>query len=262
MKRGLAKKSTTFCITYVYIGIFWKYHNFPTTNEVFSNSFNLNINDYFMEMEKNPSKEFISNLFSLINENTYPLIILDNDELTQEELLSEQLDIVLKMWCENYNFLNQDPLCEILIVCSITSPSLLEKLLSNDYVRLLNVIINEDSLTVKSYFDKYATIMDDLYKLALCCERSNINYLIRNTQEAEHVLSLNQIFEYLRDDMCNEYSFNDVVNKSFGILIMKCATSPILTADIRDNLLYFQSLYTFLKTLPINNHLDVSNLIQ
>lgn len=260
LKKGVTIKRTITDIIHIYLKIFWKYNNFPTVNNIFDKIFNKDINEYYVKFEFIPDANVLNNIDSLVDDNTYSI---NETELMQDEkILSGELYVTTESWSSRINNTNKEALCEILILCS--SPIILEVLLSSDKIRLLYNIINEDAADLISCFDFYAIDPrvgdNDLYKLARCCEKSNIKFMIEKIQAKYGCLHLSKIFNYLSDESSYIHSFEEYIENKLSELTKKCSSSIILMEIIEVN--FHDNLVIFLKTLPVNNNFVISNIIK
>jgi hypothetical protein len=163
------------------------------------------------------------------------------ENLKFEKNLSEQLRDVIVLWHTHSNR-TDDELIQFLICCSQRSKVLLTKLIeSNDYIRLIWNIINNDvtgvvlSLLVEELDPRIG--YDDLYKLALLCEKRNIKQLISCTENnwfGRTALKLNTIFKYIENDEYCKYPFIDFLNDKYSVLFDKFLNDKLTHIEEKD----------------------------
>lgn len=270
LKDGDAIKSTVYNIVLLYINIFIKYNEFPSSDILFRKTFNKDISDLFWEYKELqiPLQFKNDEYYELINKNVHPLMNLNmTGPLMKEKYLMKELVDTICSWKENSNCTNKDTLLEILISC--TSQNLLTILNdTNDYIRLIYAIINKDMKTLIEclYIENIDPRISNnaLYKLALCCGKSDIKYLIEKSRESvKSIVNLKNIFEYLEREDLHQYSFVYIMKVKHDMLIKELSEYPnISTEEKNTNLSYFMNLGNFNKTLTLNYCSEMSNIIK
>lgn len=213
---------------------------------------------------------FINNIRDTIDDNS--IVVKINDELIEnlksEKILSEQLRDVIVCWHVHSNRTN-DELVQFLICCSQISKILHTKLIeSNDYIRLIWNIINNDvtgvvlSLLVEELDPRIG--YNDLYKLALLCEKCNIKKLIscaENNWFGRTPLKFNTIFEYIENDEYCKYPFIDFINDKYTVLFDKILNDKLTHVEEKD-MNYYGTLR--LRSRELDHSLDskISDLIK
>lgn len=195
-----------------------------------------------------------------------------NDELIEnlkyEEILSEQLRDTMVSWHTHSNRTN-DELIQFLICCSQASKILHIKLIEiNDYIRLIWNIINNDVteavllLLVEELDPRIG--FNDIYKLALLCEKHNIKQLIsctKNNLFGTTILKFNTIFEYIENEEYCKYPFINFINVKYSILFDKFKNDKLTDIE-KTNMSYYGTLRLKFNELQHSSTSEISTLIK